>query len=287
MRFGFHVSIANGLARAVSEARARRCQTIQIFSRNPRGWQAKDLDPDDVAEFRAGIRAAGIVPVAVHMPYLVNLAADSRPAFRRSVASLALELTRVHQLGANYVVMHMGKCGTATEAEALERMIEGIDQAFHSAPCEVQNASCPTLLLENTAGMGHETGYRFEHLKTVIEGIRERGRIGVVLDTAHLFEAGYELRNRAGVDQTLREFDSTVGLKRLYLLHLNDSKTDFGSRVDRHDHIGKGKIGKQGFRHIVNHPLLRHLPGIMETPRTGIREDRMNMRAVKALVARE
>jgi deoxyribonuclease-4 len=166
----------------------------------------------------------------------------------------------------------------ATEEEGIKRVAEGINEAFRRIKNKV------ILLLENTAGMGSEIGYQFSQIKEIIDAVEERERIGVVLDTAHTFEAGYDLRDKEGIDKTLREFDELIGLKRLYCLHLNDSKTDFGSRVDRHWHIGKGKIGLEGFRLIVNHPLLRHLPGIMETPRDDTKLDLMNMKTIRRLV---
>jgi len=281
MRLGFHVSISGGLRKAVAEARARKCQTIQIFSRNPRGWRLKELDLDDVAEFRAGIRAADICPVAVHLPYLPNLASENDELWRKSIAALAADLKRAAQIGAQYVVAHMGCAQTATEEQGLARMIRGIDRAFRAAG--TATSGDPRLLLENTAGAGSCLGSRFAQLQTVIEGVKYPNRLGMVLDTAHAFEAGYELRTVDGLNRTLRELDSTVGMKRLCLLHLNDSKTDFGSRADRHWHIGKGCIGKEGFRNIVNHPLLRHLPGIMETPGAGLKEDLANLRTVRRL----
>jgi deoxyribonuclease-4 len=138
--------------------------------------------------------------------------------------------------------------------------------------------------LENTAGVGSEIGYNFSQLQGIFQLVENKNRIGVVLDTAHTFEAGYDLATKTGLDETLKEFDKLIGLKRLHLLHLNDSKTEFGSRVDRHWHIGEGKIGKEGFRNIVNHPLLKHLPGIMETPRINDKEDLKNMKTIRSLV---
>lgn len=277
MRFGVHVSIGGGFALALQEAKARKCETIQLFSRNPRGWKVSKLDLSDVAEFRRGIKAAGISPVAVHMPYLPNLAAAEALAYRKSIEAVIEDLGRADTLGAQYVVTHMGKRKAATEAGALKRMIRAIDRALAAAPNRVM------LLLENTAGMGSDIGSRFSQLQTVIEGVKNPNRLGVVLDTAHLFEAGYDLRTRAGLDQTLREFDATVGLKKLCFLHLNDSKTDLGSHVDRHWHIGKGEIGSEGFRRIVNHPLLRHLPGVLETPKDSVRADWQNLKTIRAL----
>jgi deoxyribonuclease-4 len=283
MRFGFHVSIGGGLANAVSEAKLRKCQTIQIFSRNPQGWKYKELDPDQVARFRQGIRENDICPVTVHMPYLANIASPNKALYRRSNESVAVDLNRCARIGAQYLVIHLGRNRALGEDELVSRMAQAIDAAYRRAVRGAPSAELPKLLLENTAGMGTE----FRQLKGVIESAANPNRLGVVLDTAHLFEAGWDLRTADGLNRMLREFDATVGMKRLYLLHLNDSKTDFGSRLDRHWHIGQGKIGREGFRHIVNHPLLSHLPGIMETPRLGIREDRMNLRAIRTLIAPE
>lgn len=279
MRFGFHVSIAGGLHNAVSEARMRRCQTIQIFSRNPQGWKFKELDPDDVQEFRAGIKGSDICPVTVHMPYLANIGTPNQGLYQRSVESVAADLVRCARVGAQYLVMHMGRNKSSSERELVLRMARAIDAAYRIARRDHGESDLPRLLLENTAGMGTD----FLQLRAVIGGVAKTSPVGVVLDTAHLFEAGWELRTKAGLDRLLREFDAQVGLRRLYLLHLNDSRTDIGSHLDRHWHIGKGKIGKGGFRLIVNHPLLRHLPGVMETPKLSLKEDRMNLRAITAL----
>jgi deoxyribonuclease-4 len=175
--------------------------------------------------------------------------------------------------------MHMGRSKASSERDLIRRMAKAIDSAYALARRKARAAELPRLLLENTATMATD----FAQLHAVIKEVRKTSSIGVVLDTAHLFEAGWELRTKDGLDCMLRAFDARVGLQCLYLLHLNDSKTDIGSHLDRHWHIGKGKIGETGFRLIVNHPLLRHLPGIMETPRLGIKEDRANLRAITAL----
>ncbi len=280
MRFGFHISISGGLNKVLERAKIRGCETIQIFSRNPRGWRYTKLNLSEVEIFKKAIAENGIYPLFVHMPYLPNLATKAKDIFKKSVDSLITELERCQILGIPFLIMHVGKRMTGTEEEGIRRVAEGINSAFGKIKNKV------ILLLENTAGMGSEIGYKFEQIKEIIELVEEKNRIGVVLDTAHTFEAGYELRDKEGLDRTLREFDSLIGLKRLYCLHLNDSKTDFSSRVDRHWHIGKGKIGLEGFRLIVNHPLLRHLPGIMETPKDDTRLDLMNMRQIRALIKR-
>ncbi|MEO0072282.1 MAG: deoxyribonuclease IV [candidate division WOR-3 bacterium] len=280
MRFGFHISISGGFRKVVERAVAKNCETIQLFSRNPRGWEFGDLDLEDVKEFRDKIKTSGISPVVVHMPYLPNLATTARLEFDKSLKSLIAELDRAQKLGAQYLVMHIGKRLTASEEEALNQVVKGINTTFQKVKNEV------ILLLENTAGMGSEVGYNFSQIKMIFDQVREPDRLGVVLDTAHIFEAGYPIHTKDGLDKTLKEFDRLIGLKKLYLLHLNDSKTDLGSRIDRHWHIGEGKIGRDGFRIIINHPLLRHLPGIMETPRKTDNDDIKNMKVIRSLVSK-
>ncbi len=234
----------------------------------------------EVERFKKDMKENDIYPLFVHMPYLPNLATNAKILFKKSLASLIAELERCEILGVPFLIMHVGKRMKATEEEGIANVAKGINEAFGRVKNRV------ILLLENTAGMGSEVGYKFEQLRFIIDMVEDKKRIGVVLDTAHAFEAGYDLRTQEDLDRTLREFDKIVGLKRLYCLHLNDSKTDFGSRVDRHEHIGKGKIGLEGFRLIVNHPLLKHLPGIMETPRDNTKLDLMNMKTIKSLVGK-
>lgn len=278
MRFGFHISIAGGFRKVVDRAIKKQCQTIQVFSRNPRGWQYPKLDKNDIKEFQQKVTESGISPVYVHMPYLPNLATPEKRLFQKSLSSLITELERTETLSAQFLIMHIGSRMSSSEPDALKRVCEGINYAF----TKVKNSVI--LLLENTSGMGSEIGYNFAQIKIIFDNIDENDRLGVVLDTAHIFEAGYPIHTKTGLEKTLREFDELVGLKKLYLLHLNDSKTDLGSKIDRHWHIGEGKIGKEGFRNIINHPLLKHLPGIMETPRTDDKEDLKNMKTIKALV---
>uniref|UniRef100_A0A7C6AAB4 Probable endonuclease 4 n=1 Tax=candidate division WOR-3 bacterium TaxID=2052148 RepID=A0A7C6AAB4_UNCW3 len=280
MRFGFHISITGGFSKVGERARQKGCQTIQLFSRNPRGWQYTDLDQKEVLAFKKDVQNLGLSPVFVHMPYLPNLASGEKDLFRKSVASLIEDLKRCEILAIPYLIMHVGKRLQTSEDLALKNVATGINQAFAKVSNRVK------LLLENTAGMGSEIGYNFAQLQAIIDMVEDKNRIGVVLDTAHTFEAGYDIATKEGLDKTLKEFDKFVGLKRLFLLHLNDSKTELGSHIDRHWHIGEGKIGKDGFRNIINHPLLKHLPGIMETPRTDDKEDLKNMKTIKSLVAK-
>ena len=278
MRFGFHISIAGGFSKIVERALVRGCETIQFFSRNPRGWEYSPLNKKEVKAFRSSIQSTTLFPIFLHMPYLPNIASFKSKFYKRSIRSIATDLRRAEQLGAEYLIIHIGHRMESSEDEAIEAVSQGINRAFE----RVKNSVA--LLMENTAGQGTEIGYNFEQIKKIIEGVEENARLGVCLDTAHTFEAGYDLSNKEGLEKTLEQFDKTVGLKRLHLIHLNDSKTPLGSRKDRHWHIGEGHIGLEGFRYLINHPLLKHLPGIMETPRKDTVEDLKNMKVIKGLV---
>jgi len=270
--------MSGGFSKVLERARAVECETMQMFSSNPRGWAAAELVPEDVARFRADMKGSGISPVFVHAPYLPNPAATAAES-KRSVAALVTQAERCAALGVSFLILHVGKAMGAKEEKALTQVAKNVNAVLARAPEGV------TVLLENTAGMGSEVGYRFEQMAAILAAVKQRDRVGVVLDTAHAFAAGYEFRTKAGLDATLREFDRVVGISRLHLIHLNDSKTEFDSRVDRHWHIGQGKIGKDGMREIVNHPLLRNLPAVMETPRDSAADDLRNLNVVRSLVA--
>jgi deoxyribonuclease-4 len=278
MRFGFHISIAGGFSKVAGRARVRGCKTIQLFSRNPRGWKYDPIDEKEVEGFRASIQSSGLFPAFLHLPYLPNIASQESKFYKRSVDSIITDLERAEQLGAQYLIIHIGHRLESSEDEAIEAVSRGINQAFERVKNPV------ILLLENTAGQGTEIGNTFEQIKKIIDGVHEKERMSVCLDTAHSFEAGYDFSKKEGIERTLELFDQTIGLNRLQLLHLNDSKTPLGSRKDRHWHIGEGYIGLEGFRQLVNHPLLRHLPGIMETPRKDTVEDLKNMKVIRSLV---
>ena len=277
MRFGFHISIAGGLSKVPGRAEAKNCQTIQLFSRNPRGWKYRKLDLDEAALLRRGLKERKIRPVFLHMPYLANLASPDRDLRRLSVKSLIEELHRAPLVGAKYVVCHIGRRLASTEAKAIERVTAGIDDALS------RTGNDAGLLLETTAGMGSEVGCDFGQIGRILKGVTQKTRVGVCLDTAHVFQAGYEISTEEGLRQILREFRAEIGLGKLKLIHLNDSKTPLGSRVDRHWHIGKGQIGMEGFERLLKHPALARLPVIMETPRTNDREDLVNLRTVERL----
>lgn len=278
MRFGLHVSIAGGFSQACVRAEQLGCETFQVFTRSPRSWQVSALDENEAAGFREAVRAVGIGPVFVHAPYLINLATPDRSLAARSRAAMVEELERAALLGAVGVVVHPGRAHDSDREQVLDRVAGQVEQVLGRARGQA------LFLLENTAGSRGDVGSRFEELAAVIARVAARDRLGVVLDTCHMFAAGYELRTRAGLDATLREFDAAVGFGRLHMLHLNDSRFGFGLKRDRHWHIGAGEIGADGFRTIVNHPLLRSLPGILETPRTGDEDDRRNLAAIRKAV---
>ena len=278
MRFGFHISIAGGFSKVAERARVRGCETIQLFSRNPRGWKYEPLDEGEVEVFRASNQSAGLFPVFLHLPYLPNIASWSSRFYSRSIDSIATDLERADRLGAQYLIIHIGHRMESSEEEAIRAVSQGINEVFK----RVKNSV--VLLLENTAGQGSEIGSTFEQIAAIIEGVDESERVGICLDTAHCYEAGYDLSHKDGIERTLETLDHTIGLKRLHLFHLNDSNTPLGSHKDRHWHIGQGHIGKEGFRYLINHPCVRHLPGVMETPRTDTVEDLKNMKVIRKLV---
>lgn len=278
MRFGFHISIAGDLSKAADRASQLSCQTIQIFAGNPRGWKSRDLDPDKAFSLWKALRQKGIRPFFVHMPYLPNLAAMDDGLYEKSVQLLSEILRRSEMLGASGLVTHPGHHGCEDEEKAARRVSDAINHALRVVPNDVM------ILLENTAGQGTEIGSRFGQLGALLAQVTDQGRVGICLDTAHAFAAGYDLSTREGLDLTLREFEQTIGWDKLCLLHLNDSKAPLGSRVDRHWHIGEGLIGTEGIQRIVNHPLLKELPAIMETPKKSEDDDIRNMRTVCRLV---
>ena len=276
VKLGLHLSIAGTIDRVVDRAVERGCDTLQMFSRNPRGWRSKKLGFREVEDFRKKLKQSGIWPVVIHTSYLLNLASPKEDVYRKSVEALGDELRRAAELGVPYVVTHLGSHLGHGKKEGFKRIIASVNNSFS----EVDNKV--VLLLENTAGTRNSTGSSFEDIEYIASRIKDRERIGVCLDTAHAFAAGYDLVSRGAVEHTLRRFDETIGLKELKLVHLNDSKEGLGSRLDRHEHIGLGKIGERGFRNILKSPLGR-LPLILETPVDERRNDVENLRVVREL----
>jgi deoxyribonuclease-4 len=265
---GAHQSIAGGFPKAVERATATGCTCLQIFTRNVNRWDAAPIPPAAAAEFRAAVRAAGLGLVVAHDSYLINPAAADPVLRRRSIDGLVLELERAEQLGLPWVVAHPGAAGERPVDEAVRAAADGIAEALDRT-----RGLRAGILVETTAGQGSCLGARFEEIGDILAVVdADRGRrkrIGVCLDTCHVFAAGYPLYPRAALDDTLADFDRHVGLRRLALIHVNDSKRDRGSRVDRHEELGRGKIGRAAFALIATHPGLAGIPLILETPKEG------------------
>ncbi len=274
MKLGFHISIAGGFKYVCTRAKEVNSETIQIFSRNPRSWKYKNIDNRDATIFKHQMEENGISPVFVHFPYLNNLGSNDDDLFERSVASLIEDLKRAEKLNAEYLITHAGS--NPDIKSGIKKMIEAITRAIDAVENNV------IILVENTAGSGNEFGYKFEHLGEILKGINSR-RIGIVFDTAHAFAAGYDLRTEKWVNETIKSLKRYIGLEHIHLVHFNDSLAKFDSKKDRHWHIGKGEIGR-GMEFIINHPELKNLPFIMETPRTGITEDLMNMAMARKMI---
>ena len=256
------MSIAGGLPRAVDRAQASRCDALQIFTKSVGQWRARPLPSEEVVAFRERLRESGIRPVVAHNSYLINLAAAD-PALRaRSLAALGEEIDRAEILELDGLVMHPGSYTTGTEDAGLKLIAEGL-----SALLRVRRRGRTMILLEHTAGQGTNLGHRFEQIGRILDLMKRPPRVGVCLDTCHLLTSGYDICSEEGYEATFREFDRLIGFDRLKVFHLNDSRKPCGSRVDRHEHIGKGCIGLAPFRRLVNDPRFESLPMLLETPK--------------------
>lgn len=276
MLIGVHVSIAGRISDAIGRAADLCCNTIQIFSRNPRGWLAKPLNPVDVDEFKRKRKEKGISPILVHIPYIINLATPNDRLWEASIDLYAEDIKRTDTLAAEYFVTHLGAHTGSGEEAGLERFCRGLNKAIEKA------APKTMILLETCAGQGSSLGHTFEHIRYMLDNIKGN-RIGVCLDTCHVYVAGYDIATRHGLDETLKNFDKIIGIENLKAIHLNDAQGALGSHLDRHQHIGKGKIKEEGIRRILTHPKLRNLPFIMETPKKNPKDDPMNMKVAKRL----
>ncbi len=274
-----HVSISGTIDKANDRARELGCDTFQMFTRNPRGWKYKKLDRDEVVEFKRKATSYNLNPIASHMPYLPNLSSPKKLIYNKSVKSLTAELDRCATLGIPYIVTHLGShLGKGTDL-GLEQISGAVDSALS------ENQSDVVLLLENTAGTKNSMGSSFEDIKRILDRVDNRKRVGICFDTAHAYAAGYDLHSPQGVNETLKKFDSTLGLGLLKVIHLNDSQVGLGSGRDRHEHIGLGYIGEAGFRALFKHEAVRNLPFIMETPIDDRRDEAGNMKKVRELSA--
>ncbi len=284
LRIGIHTSIAGGYLNALESAHKLGCNALQIFSASPRMWAG---GPSRVAEvdavaFRARREALGLGPLVIHANYLINLAAQQPMLRTRSIQAFHDELVRGIALGADFVVVHPGACGECKPDQAMRLAIDSVKQAARNLP-----PASLRILIENTAGMGTALGSRLEEIGEMLNALQSIG-VGVCLDTAHLFAAGYDIKSEAGLASTLELIDRVIGLERVPIFHVNDSKIPLGGRVDRHEHIGKGKIGAEAFRRLLTHPRLSALPPeglagrafLAETPIDDPGDDRRNVAAL-------
>ena len=273
------MSIRGGVNMAIERARSIRCTAMQIFVKNNMQWFARPLTREEIRAFLNHVERGELLSVFGHANYLINLAATNPLFHTNSIQALAEELVRADQLELPFLVLHPGAHLGAGEQAGLEKIVDSVDEVFRKIP-KVRTK----IALEITAGQGSCIGYRFEHLAHIIANVREPERLRVCLDTAHLFAAGYEIGSEPGVKKIFREFDRVIGRSRLVAIHVNDSKTGRGSRVDRHEHIGKGLIGLDAFRFIMRSPRFRKIPKVLETPKgKDLAEDVINLKTLQRL----
>lgn len=276
---GAHMSVAGGVSQGLARAQKIGIDAVQIFTKNNNRWQEKPLDPAEVARFREAAASFKRELLISHAGYLINLASADAALHAKSVAATRDELDRAEALGLSWVVLHPGSHLGTGEEQGLERIAAALASLLKET-----KPYAAGILVENTAGQGSHLGFRFEHLAYVLDHVRS-DRLGVCLDTCHLFAAGYELRTSEGYHDTMSQFDRAVGLERIGALHLNDSKKPLGSRVDRHEHIGQGELGTDGFKYLLNDQRLRHLPMVLETPKgPDMAEDVENLKVLRSLL---
>jgi deoxyribonuclease-4 len=277
---GAHMSIGGGVHTAIERGCSINCTAIQMFVKNNMQWFARPLAREEIRAFLEHRQRGQLLSVFAHANYLINLAATNPQFHANSIRALSEELTRADQLKLPFLVLHPGAHLGAGEEAALEKIVASINRVFRKIP-KVKTR----LALETTAGQGSCLGHRFEQIAYIIQNVRELERLCVCLDTAHVFAAGYDISSEAGIKKTFREFDCVIGLDRLAAIHLNDSKTARGSRVDRHQHIGKGQIGLDAFRFIMRERRFRKIPKVLETPKgKELQEDVANMKTLRGLL---
>jgi deoxyribonuclease-4 len=277
------MSIAGGLHLAFTRIQEVQGESLQIFLSNQRQWRTVPLTSQMVEDFRQQWKENGYMPVAAHDSYLINLAAPDPTTLEKSVAAFADELERAAALEIPFLITHPGSHRGAGVEAGLERFVENMDRAIIRS-----KTSTVMVLIENTAGQGTNLGSTFEEISFIISKSRYGEGLGVCFDTSHAFAAGYDIRTRVTYEDTLSRFDQIVGLEKLKFFHINDSKRPLGSRVDRHEHIGKGKIGLAGFRLLLNDPRFQHHPMVLETPKgKELKEDKENLRVLRSLIAKK
>lgn len=279
MKFGAHMSTSGGAWKALQRGRSISCETVQLFVKNNMQWFGKPISPADADLFKKERTDKTISAVFGHTGYLINLGGPDGENRERSIQSLIQEIEFAHALGLPFLVMHPGAHLGSGEQTCVRQIAKGLNTVFAAT-----KNSAVKIALENTAGQGTCLGHRISHLASIFDAVDRPERLGICLDTAHFFAAGYDVREKKGWDDAIGEVQTLLGIEQILAFHLNDSKTDLGSRVDRHAHIGQGKIGREAFRHIINDPRFNHHPGCLETPKSeDLHEDVENLEVLRSL----
>jgi len=279
MILGAHVSAAGKIYQSLDIAHNLGCDTMQIFSRSPQAWRnGSQIAPEDIQEFILRRKKYKINPVFIHISYLINLASPDVRLYHGSIQAYLQDMQEAEKLGANYIVTHMGSHKETSEDAGIKRLIAALNIIL-----EKTKGSKVGILLENTSGSGSWLGYRFYHQQKIIKGIQEKSRVGLCLDTAHAYLAGYNLATKEGLDRMVDEIEQMVGTKLIKLIHLNDAAGELGCHHDRHDHIGQGQIGLAGMKRIINYPKFKNIPMVLETPKSTQDSDQENLALVRKL----
>jgi deoxyribonuclease-4 len=280
MKFGAHMSVSGGVWKALERGASIDCEIVQIFVKNNMQWFGKAHPPEHILQFNQTHTKRPFSAIFGHAGYLINLSAGSSDNRTKSLQSLIQEITFADALGLPFLVLHPGAHLGAGEEMGLKQIVAGLNEVFRTT-----KKAKVRIALENTAGQGSCLGNQLEHLAAIYEAVETPKRLGLCIDTAHLFAAGYDIRSGKGWDKAIRQIDKLIGQKEILAFHLNDSKTGLGSRVDRHEHIGKGKIGLEGFRAIVNDARFKNTPGCLETFKSDdLHEDVANLATLRSLV---
>jgi deoxyribonuclease-4 len=275
---GAHISISGGLEKSISRGHDLGCEAIQIFSKNQRQWKSPGLSDDAAERFRQAREESSIKNVAIHDSYLINLAHSDPEQLKKSRDAFFDEMERAEKLDVEFLIFHPGSYLNTSEESGIRRIADSLNHVISRFP-----ESRVQLLLETTSGSGHHLGYRFEQLAAILSRVHKKDHIGVCFDTAHVFAAGYDMREESAYEDTMAQFQRTIGLDRLMAFHLNDSKSDLGSRIDRHENIGMGVLGESPFRCLVNDSRFRSVPMILETPE-GEKYYRKNLALLKSFI---
>jgi deoxyribonuclease-4 len=277
-KLGCHVSIAGKIYEAVDRAKALGCNTMQIFARNPRQWRKEALSEEDIKIFKEKVKEAKISPVVVHVPYILNLASTKESFHKITIREFAQDLIEADSFDADFLVTHMGSYKGSTETKGLLKIVKALKKIL-----KIAKPKKTVVLLENTSGSGNWLGYKFSHQRFIFEKLGWPDTLGLCLDTAHCYAAGYHIDTQKGLNALISEIDEQVGLKYLKVIHLNDTHEKLGSLKDRHCDIGEGNIGKKGFEFILRHKILKDIPFILETPKESDEDDIRNIKVVREL----